>query len=248
MNEWSFQLYSARNHPPLSSTLQLLAELGYTQVEGFGGLYGQAASLLQDLDRNGLTMPTGHFDLAMLEEPDQALPIIETLGVKAVICPHLAVEQRPSSAAGWKQLAETLNEVAKPYQSAGLGFGWHNHDFEFAALENGQTPMEILLENSELGWEMDLAWVVRGKADPAEWVQRYGDRLCAVHVKDIAPAGENTDEDGWADVGYGVIDWPSLYGQLQQTPATWYVMEHDKPNDVARFARRSLATVQSFAG
>jgi hypothetical protein len=26
------------------------------------------------------------------------------------------------------------------------------------------------------------------------------------------------------------------------------VMEHDKPNDVARFARRSLATVQSFAG
>mgnify|MGYP003314943065 FL=1 len=77
MTEWSFQLYSARNHPPLSSTLQLLAELGYTQVEGFGGLYGQAASLLQDLDRNGLTMPTGHFDLAMLEEPDQALPIIE---------------------------------------------------------------------------------------------------------------------------------------------------------------------------
>jgi sugar phosphate isomerase/epimerase len=160
----------------------------------------------------------------------------------------LAAEQRPSDAAGWKQMAETLNEVGKPYQAAGLGFGWHNHDFEFVALENGQTPMEILLENSELGWEMDLAWVVRGKADPAEWIQRYGDRLCAVHVKDIAPAGENTDEDGWADVGHGVIDWPSLYGQLRQTPATWYVMEHDRPNDVARFARRSLATVQTFAG
>ena len=247
MTEWSFQLYSARNHPPLSSTLQLLAELGYTQVEGFGGLYGQAASLLQDLDRNGLTMPTGHFDLAMLEEPDQALPIIETLGVKAVICPHLAVEQRPSSAAGWKQLAETLNEVAKPYRAAGLGFGWHNHDFEFVALEIGQTPMEILLENSELSWEMDLAWGVRGQADPADWIQRYGDRLCAVHVKDIAPAGENADEDGWADVGYGEIDWPGLYGQLRNTPATWYVMERDKPNDVARFARRSLATVQTFA-
>jgi len=248
MTDWSFQLYSARNHPPLSNTLQLLAELGYTQVEGFGGLYDQAAVLRQDLDRHGLTMPTGHFGLAMLEDPDQALPIIETLGVKTVICPHLAAEQRPSDAAGWKQMAETLNEVGKPYQAAGLGFGWHNHDFEFVALENGQTPMEILLENSELGWEMDLAWVVRGKADPAEWIQRYGDRLCAVHVKDIAPAGENIDEDGWADVGHGVIDWPSLYGQLRQTTATWYVMEHDKPNDVARFARRSLATVQSFAG
>ena len=42
MTDWSFQLYSARNHPPLSNTLQLLAELGYTQVEGFGGLYDQA--------------------------------------------------------------------------------------------------------------------------------------------------------------------------------------------------------------
>jgi sugar phosphate isomerase/epimerase len=248
MTDWSFQLYSARNHPPLSNTLQLLAELGYTQVEGFGGLYDQAAALRQDLDHHGLTMPTGHFGLAMLEDPDQALPIIETLGVKTVICPHLAAEQRPSDAAGWKQMAETLNKVGKPYQAAGLGFGWHNHDFEFVALENGQIPMEILLENSELGWEMDLAWVVRGNADPAEWIQRYGDRLCAVHVKDIAPAGENADEDGWADVGHGVIDWPSLYGQLRQTPATWYVMEHDKPNDVARFARRSLATVQTFAG
>ena len=50
----------------------------------------------------------------MLEEPDQALPVIETLGVKAVICPHLAVEQRPSSAfPPWKQLAETLNEVGR---------------------------------------------------------------------------------------------------------------------------------------
>ena len=66
-------------------------------------------------------------------------------------------------------------------------------------------------------------------------------------MKDIAPAGENADEDGWADVGHGVIDWPGLYGQLRKTPATCYVMEHDKPNDVARFARRSLATVQTFA-
>jgi sugar phosphate isomerase/epimerase len=248
MTEWSFQLYSARNHPPLSTTLQLLAELGYTQVEGFGGLYDQATELRQDLDRNGLSMPTGHFGLALLQDQvDDARRIIETLGVETVICPHLTVEQRPANAEGWKQMAETLNAVGKPYLSAGLGFGWHNHDFEFVPLENGQTPMEILLENSELGWEMDLAWVVRGKADPQEWIRRYGNRLCAVHVKDIAPAGENPDEDGWADVGHGVIDWPGLYTQLRQTPAQWYVMEHDKPSDVARFARRSLETVQSFA-
>ena len=100
MNDWSFQLYSARNHPPLSNTLQLLAEPGYTQVEGFGGLYDQAASLRQDLDSNGLTMPTGHFGLSQLEDLDQAMKTIETLGVQTVICPHLAADQRPSDAAG----------------------------------------------------------------------------------------------------------------------------------------------------
>ena len=69
MKDWSFQLYSARNHPPLSNTLQLLAELGYNQGEGVGGLYDQAASLRQDLDSNGLTMPTGHFGSANSDLP-----------------------------------------------------------------------------------------------------------------------------------------------------------------------------------
>lgn len=247
MSEWSFQLYSARNHPPLKSILQLLAEFGYTQVEGFEGLYDESSDLRKDLDRNGLTMPSGHFGLGLLQDQvDDTKQIIDTLGVETVICPYLTEEQRPADAEGWKRMAEVLNKVGENYREDGLVFGWHNHDFEFVLLENGQTPMEILLEYSEMSWEIDLAWVIRGKADPQEWIRRYGERFCAVHLKDIAPAGENTEEDGWADVGHGVIDWPRLNTQLRKTPAQWYVIEHDKPSDVKRFARRSLETVQSF--
>ena len=36
---WSFQLYSARNFQPWEGVLQTLGKLGYTQVEGFGGVY-----------------------------------------------------------------------------------------------------------------------------------------------------------------------------------------------------------------
>ena len=43
MTELSFQLYSARNYPSLEEFLGKLAALGYTQVEGFGGLYGNVA-------------------------------------------------------------------------------------------------------------------------------------------------------------------------------------------------------------
>src|SRR5712672_2250085 len=57
---WSFQLYSARNFQPWDQVLKLLAEAGYRQVEGFGGVYADAAALRAELDRNGLTMPSGH--------------------------------------------------------------------------------------------------------------------------------------------------------------------------------------------
>ena len=49
--------------------------------------------------------------------------------------------------------------------------------------------------------------MIRGGADPLEWMRPYGNRITAVHVKDIAPAGESADEDGWADVGHGTVDW-----------------------------------------
>ena len=42
MTELSFQLYSARNVPSLPDFLATLGSLGYTQVEGYGGLYDDA--------------------------------------------------------------------------------------------------------------------------------------------------------------------------------------------------------------
>ena len=68
-----------------------------------------------------------------------------------------------------------------------------------------------------------------------------------VHVKDIAPAGENANEDGWADVGHGTMDWDALYAAAKQfTNARYFVMEHDNPADVDRFASRSIATVNAW--
>ena len=38
MQTVSFQLYSARNFPPLSDVLKTVGALGYAQVEGYGCL------------------------------------------------------------------------------------------------------------------------------------------------------------------------------------------------------------------
>ncbi|MEP0453477.1 MAG: sugar phosphate isomerase/epimerase, partial [Roseibium sp.] len=73
-----------------------------------------------------------------------------------------------------------------------------------------------------------------------------GDRLSAVHVKDIAPNGECEDEDGWADVGQGTMDWKKLNETLKATKAQLFIMEHDKPSDATRFAQRSIEASQTW--
>jgi hypothetical protein len=48
MTDFSFQLYSARNFPPLSDTFELLASLGYKSVEGFGATGSRRCSTRAD--------------------------------------------------------------------------------------------------------------------------------------------------------------------------------------------------------
>ncbi|WP_417309831.1 sugar phosphate isomerase/epimerase family protein [Devosia sp.] len=246
--DFSFQLYSARNVPPNDAFFARLASLGYTQVEGFGGLYDDPEGLAASLQHNRLIMPTAHFGLNQLQDTESALKIAETLGIRYLYCPAIPAEERTQSEDKWVALGETLAELGETYRKHGFGFGWHNHAFEFQPLDNGRLPMDILLETAPLNdWEMDVAWVVKGGQDPIDWMKRYGQRINAVHVKDIAPEGESMDEDGWADVGHGTLDWQALAAEIKaSTNAQYWVMEHDKPSDANRFAERAIASVANW--
>lgn len=253
MQTVSFQLYSARNFQPFTEVFRILSDAGYSEVEGYSALYDTLddAAIQQvkaDLDNNGLTMPTAHFSLETLEtQPQRVLDICRTLGITAVYCPYLLPEHRPTDAAGWHALGERLQKAGTPIREAGLVFGWHNHDFEFFALPDGTVPLDHLFAGGpELTWEADIAWIIRGGADPFAWIQKYGSRITTVHVKDIAPAGENADEDGWADVGHGTVPWGDLAKALAGTPARHFIVEHDNPSDITRLATRSIATVKTF--
>ena len=248
MTDFSYQLYSSREFPPLDATLKMLADLGYKEVEGYGGVYEDAAAVRRQLDAQGLKMTSGHFSLDMIEKDSaRVLDIAQKLGMKAVYCPHVAVDQRPGDADGWRKFGERLQKAGEPIVRAGLTYGWHNHDFEFKKLPGGEIPQALIFEGGpSLNWEADIAWIVRGGADPIVWIERYADRITAAHVKDIAPAGENANEDGWSDVCHGTMDWKGIWKALQKTKASTFVMEHDKPADHRRFATRSIAAARAF--
>jgi len=251
MSDFSYQLYSSRKFPPILATLKMLADAGYTQVEGFGGLFPDAAATADfaaALKANGLTMPTTHLGLDMVEsDPEGVIALAKACGVKAVFVPHLAADLRPRDGASWEAFGRRLAAAGAPLKAAGLAFGWHNHDFEFRALDDGSLPIEELLDGGkDLAVELDLAWIEVAGQDPVAWIRHFADRLLAVHVKDIAPKGECTDEDGWADVGHGTMDWPAINAALAKTGVKYLVMEHDNPSDDRRFATRSIAAANTF--
>lgn len=245
----SYQLYGSRGFPPLSRTLAMLAEAGYREVEGYPGVMENPAVTRAALDAAGLKMTSAHFGIDQLEnDREGVLATARTLGLSTLYCPHIGPPERPTDVAGWKAFAARLQAIALPLRDAGFGFGWHNHDFEFEPLNDGVVPLDIILESApDISWEADIGWIVRGGANFADWVGQYGDRITAVHIKDMAPQGEGLDEDGWADVGHGTLDWAANFRLLTSAPVKHWVVEHDNPSDDERFAVRSIGTVRRIA-
>jgi sugar phosphate isomerase/epimerase len=246
----SFQLYSARNHQPWDQIIAMLAKAGYTDVEGFGGAYGSPGAFYDEpekfralLDQHNLSMSSGHFfPLDMFEkEKKRVIQIAKTLGMRDLYCPFIMPDQRKNSPAFWKSFGKRLAAVNDFVRGEGLGFGWHNHDFEFMKLKDGSMPHERIFEAApSIDWEIDVAWIVRAKQNPIKWIKAYKDRITSVHVKDIAETGKNMDQDGWCNVGEGTVKWPEIFKALQGGRVMHYVMEHDNPKDVNSFAKKSV--------
>lgn len=251
MPRFSYQLYSSRNFPPVGATLAMLASAGFSEVEGFSGALdaaGGASALRAMLDTHGLTMPTAHFSLDDIEKNSAGVAAdAQALGVGFIVIPWLSPEERPTDAAGWVAFGQRLERAAQPLIAAGFTVGWHNHDFELVSVGHDMMPLDIIMRSApSLKIELDLAWVHAAGEDPVAWIRACGDRLASVHIKDRSKTADTSVEDGWADVGAGRLDWPSIIAALKQSTARHFIVEHDNPADDARFARNSIANLQTL--
>jgi sugar phosphate isomerase/epimerase len=241
------QLYSGRKFPPLESQIATVSRCGFTHVETFGPLNESAEETRRLLDRHGLAAISAHFSLDQLEaNTTRSIRAARALGVEFVVAPYLSPERRPADRAGWAAFGERLSRCRDAVEREGLRFAWHNHDFEFKQLPDGTYPIEHVL-GADIAWETDLAWVTLGGADPFAWIDKYRGRIPLVHVKDVAPKGAKADEDGWADVGEGVLPWLDLWNACVAAGAEVMIAEHDNPSDFDRFARTSKAAMRTLS-
>ena len=245
----SFQLYSARMAPPAAGQIGALADLGYRNVEPYGGLVAEADSLAAAMAARGVRAPTMHVGLDAMEGGYSATAAAaRKLGVATLIVPAVPPAMRKQDLAGWKATAGRLAAAAARAEGDGFGFAWHNHSFEFEPMAGGGMPLDVLLgEAPAIGWQADLGWIARAGEDPLAWMARYSGRVVALHVKDLAPHGTATDEEGWADVGQGTLPLEKWVEAGRAAGAKTLVLEHDKPSDWLRFARRSIEALKGWA-
>jgi sugar phosphate isomerase/epimerase len=238
------QLYSLRQYEDVEKIVAAAAEAGYVGVETVHTPHLTGQELRTILNNHQVQVVSAHVPYqAVTENLDELIEFHQTLGNSWLIVPALPAQiQEGRDAEGWREIGRTLAAIGRRCLDADMRLGYHNHAWEMKEV-GGQRIIDLILQGGDtdtLFWEPDIAWIVRGGADPEELLERYAGRCPRVHVKDLAPEGQNVDEDGWAAVGHGVLNWDRLLPLARAAGAEWYIVEHDKPKDPLANVQRSL--------
>jgi sugar phosphate isomerase/epimerase len=198
------QLYTLRHalDEDFDGTLAALAEAGVREVE-VAGLHGRSpAAFRAALDAAELIACSGH---VALDDFERAAETAEALGMPIVVVPWV---QPPETAEEADTTVERIVAASKLAADAGLGFAYHNHDFEFTVKDGDQSLFDILIAERDpalVGVELDLFWAVKAGEDPKALIRRLPGQIYAYHVKDM------TADGGMISVGKGTIDFADIF-------------------------------------
>jgi len=246
----SLQLFSMRGLGSLDAQLSAAARAGFRSVEPLESHLRDQDELKQGLIRHGLSAPTAHVTLDTLRrEAGPILTACEVCGIGELFVPHPAPPASQETARAWQRLGRELGALAERFKRDHIALGYHNKMAGFTRLLGGRYGFELMFDTakgSPLTWQADIAWLSRAGVVPEEWLHRYAPILASAHVKDQAPEGARKDEDGWSDVGSGILVWPLLWRAALLNGARTLVVEHDNPRQPTEFATRSFAYLSRF--
>jgi sugar phosphate isomerase/epimerase len=239
----------------VEGTLKKIAELGYKNIESAfskkGGYYGlkpkEFASLLKNMGMRwkshhvlgapfkmppGAKLPTGPDGKPitippmknLLENHQELVDEAAEGGVEYLVCANIPT----NTAEEIKSSLSILNKTAEAARKSGIQFAYHNHDWEFKNVD-GKVPYELFLtetDSNDLKFELDIAWAVKGGADPVKLFERYPGRFPLWHVKDL-----DKDHKVILPVGEGTVDYKKYFQHTNTAGLKYYFVEHDMPAD-----------------
>ena len=223
------QLYTVRAQmrQSVDRTLELVAKIGYKEVEFAGYFRRPAKEIRAILDANGLVSPSAHSaDMPSIRNRfAQVIDDAAVIGHRYVIC--ASIPRSEMTADGYKKVAEEMNRAGEQAAKAGIKVGFHNHSDDLAPL-GSTTGFDILLSGTDpkvTAHQLDLFWTVKGGKDPLDYFARFPRHFFSVHAKDMAANG------AMVDVGAGQMPFASYFARAKKAGVKHYFYEHDDPTD-----------------
>lgn len=220
------QLFTLRDYTQtaadLDFTLQKVAEMGYTtvQISAIGPI--PAETVREICDRHGLKIVLTHTDpIRIMNETEAVIREHEVMG-----CDYIGIGMMPPKyrTPEWLcHFAMDYKEPAKKIAAAGKRLMYHNHNLEFQKFD-GKLIMDTLMEAftpEEMGVTLDTFWVQMGGADVCDWIEKLGDRIPCVHLKDMDVRGM---EPIMAPVMEGNLNFPKILNTLEKIGKTKYLL------------------------
>jgi sugar phosphate isomerase/epimerase len=233
------QLYSIHQdmtNDPIA-TLKAAKAMGYEDFETFGfdseknTFYGHKSlefkKILEDLE---ITASSGHYgffpylaksDDDLMRFVDQCIKGAQALDMKYITWPWIAPEQRTID--HFKLMSKKLNLIGEQITGAGLGFAYHNHDFEFID-HNGENGFDIILNETDASLvklQMDMYWVMHSsKLTPKELIANQPGRYVMWHIKDM----DKVTRD-YTELGNGSIDYADILPDPVKSGLEFYYIE-----------------------
>jgi sugar phosphate isomerase/epimerase len=250
------QLFSVR--APMAEdvvgTVKKISSIGYEDCETYGydpttgTYYGLKASVFRQLlaDHQMITT-SGHYDFtkffnqpldALMRYTDQCIDGARALGQRYITWPWLAPEFR--SLENFRLLTGKLNAIGERVNKAGLGFAYHNHDFEFIDY-NGDNGYNIILRETDpslVKLQLDLYWVMHSsKLSPTQLFIQQPGRFVMWHIKDMDKVSRD-----YSELGSGSIDFTVILPEASRAGLQYYYIEQG-----GNFAKDPIQSVMDSA-
>ena len=250
------QLYSVRTEleKDFYGTLKAIRDMGYAGVEFYGEYYGNSAVQVKRwCTELGLIPFSNHVPFQeMIDNIDKVIAENTVLGVQYIVFPYMDEASRPGvDPVQFKKTVAAIGEVGKKVKDAGFQLLYHNHDFEFVDMGDGNIGYDYIFssnDRSDLQNEIDVCWVDYAGYSPAEYLAKYKGGIPVVHLKDYKLEGKLSsapyaligittdnamkDEGGWFEyrpIGMGQVDIPSVINAAIENGAQWLCVEQDEP-------------------